>query len=138
VSEPDLQHDDLHLDELKRASYEIFVGALSVLSIVNLVLVYAINDDNLSTVLLWVNVLLSVVFMIDFGYRLVSAESKSGYFFRQYGWADLLASLPLEQAKVLRLFRLVRVYRLMDRYGARRITRSILTDRAGSALLTLR
>jgi voltage-gated potassium channel len=137
VSDSDLRDDQPRPDELKGAGYEIFIGTLSVLSIVNLVLVYAIRDDNLSTVLLWINVLLSVVFLIDFGYRLTSAESRSAYFFHQYGWADLLASLPLEQAKVLRVFRLVRVYRLLDRYGARNIVRNVLKDRAGSALLTL-
>jgi voltage-gated potassium channel len=122
---------------LKGAGYEIFIGALSVLSIVNLVLIYAIRDHNLSTVVEWINVLLSITFLIDFTYRLVSASSKSEYFIRQYGWADLLASLPFEQVKVLRIFRLVRVYRLMDRYGASNIVRSLLKDRAGSALLTL-
>jgi voltage-gated potassium channel len=128
---------DVQPEELKNAGYEIFIGALSVLSIVNLVLLYAIRDDNLRTVLLWVNIVLSITFLIDFIYRLSTAESKATYFFRQYGWADLLASLPLEQVKVLRIFRLVRVYRLLSRYGARNIVRSLVKDRAGSALLTL-
>ena len=110
---------------------------LSVLSIVNLVLMYTFHDDNLRTVLAWINVLLSIIFLIDFTYRLLSTQSKWDYFFRQYGWADLLGSLPLEQAKVLRIFRLVRVSRLLDRYGARNIVRSLLKDRAESALLTL-
>jgi hypothetical protein len=34
------------------------------------------------------------IFMIDFVYRILTASSKSGYFFRRFGWADLLASLP--------------------------------------------
>jgi ion transport protein len=135
--EATVNETDQGAHELKGAGYEIFIGALSVLSIVNLVLVYAIGDENLSTVLLWINVLLSVTFLIDFIYRLLSAESRSDYFFRQYGWADLLASLPFEQAKPLRLFRLVRVYRLLQRYGARNIAHSLVRDRAGSALLSL-
>jgi voltage-gated potassium channel len=57
--------------------------------------------------------------------------------FRQFGWADLLASLPLPQLKILRIFRLLRVYRLMRRYGVTTIGRSLLRDRAGNALLTL-
>ena len=39
--------------------------------------------------------------------------------------------------KLLRIFRLVRVVRIMRRYGLRRIGRSLIRDRAGSALLTL-
>jgi hypothetical protein len=123
--------------ELKNTGYEIFVGILSVLSIVNLVLLYAVDDPNLDTVLFAMNWLLSVVFLADFTYRLFTAESKSRYFFRQFGWADLLASLPFEQVKILRVFRLVRVFRLLRPYGVSNIARSLIKDRAGSALLTL-
>ena len=55
------------------------------------------------------NGILSGIFLIDFTYRLFTAESKARYFFRKFGWADLLASLPFQQVKVLRVFRLVRV-----------------------------
>jgi voltage-gated potassium channel len=82
-------------------------------------------------------VLLSVVFMLDFQFRLASADSKSQYFLREYGWADLLASLPFEQVKILRVFRLARVVRLFRRYGAGNIGRSVLRERAESALFTL-
>ena len=124
-------------NELKNTGYEIFVGILSVLSIVNIVLLYAVEDPNLDSVLHVMNVLLSTIFLADFTYRLLTAESKSHYFFRQFGWADLLASLPFEQAKILRFFRLVRVFRLLREYGVKNITRSLVKDRAGSALLTL-
>ncbi len=123
--------------ELKNTGYEIFIGALSVLSIVNIVLLYAINDPQLNKVLWVMNVPLSAIFLADFTYRLFTAESKSAYFFRQFGWADLLASLPFEQAKILRIFRLVRVFRLLRDYGVKNITRSLVKDRAGSALYTL-
>lgn len=123
--------------ELKNTGYEIFIGILSVLSIVNLVLLYAINDANLDTVLFVMNAILSGVFLIDFTFRLFTAESKSGYFFRGFGWADLLASLPFQRVKILRIFRLVRVFRLLRAYGVKNIGRSLLKDRASSALLTL-
>ena len=123
--------------ELKNPGYELFIGALSVLSMVNLVLLYAINDDQLDNVLLVVNFVLSAVFIIDFVFRLVTAPSRSAYFWRQDGWADLLASVPLQQLKVLRIFRLLRVIRLMRDLGPRNIAGSLLRNRAGSALLTL-
>jgi voltage-gated potassium channel Kch len=123
--------------ELKNPGYELFIGALSVLSIVNLVLLYAINDDDLDRVLLVINLVLSTVFVLDFIFRLATAESKSNYFWRQYGWADLLASLPVQQLKVLRLFRLLRVVRLLRDVGPHNIAGSLLRNRAGSALLTL-
>ena len=68
--------------ELKNTGYEIFVGVLSILSIANLVLLYAIEDDGLDTVLFFINAILSAIFLVDFTYRLFTAESKSHYFFR--------------------------------------------------------
>ena len=55
---------------------------------------YVAKDPNLDTVLYVMNGILSTIFLLDFTYRLFTAESKSRYFFRQFGWADLLASLP--------------------------------------------
>jgi hypothetical protein len=123
--------------ELKNTGYEIFIGILSVLSIVNLVLLFAINNASLDTVLFVMNAILSGIFLIDFTYRLFTADSKSRYFFRRFGWADLLASLPFPRVKILRIFRLVRVFGLLRAYGVKNIGRSLLRDRAGSALLTL-
>ncbi len=82
---------------------------------VNIVMMYVANDPNLDTVIEAMNGLLSIVFLADFTYRLFTADSKSGYFIRQFGWADLLASLPFPQVKILRVFRLVRVFRSPSR-----------------------
>jgi voltage-gated potassium channel len=124
-------------DELKNTGYELLVAALSILSIVNLLLIYVTSDDALDYVLYFMNGLLSLVLFLDFLYRLLTASSRSAYFLRQYGWADLLASLPLAQLKVLRIFRLIRVARLLRSYGLGGIGRSLVRDRAGSALATL-
>jgi voltage-gated potassium channel len=122
---------------LRNPGYEIFIAALSVLSILNLVLMYTIKDQDLDYVLMIMNAPITLIFFIDFLYRLKSAPSKSDYFWRNWGWADLLASLPFQQTKILRLFRLVKVYRLLQDYGAKNIARSLIKDKAGSALLSL-
>jgi len=122
---------------MKNTSYELFIGALSLLSIINLALYYIVPDPNVSAVILIMDGLLSLIFIGDFLYRLFSAESKSTYFFRQMGWADLLASLPAPQFKILRLFRIVRVYRLMKEYGGARMIKEFFANRGSSALLTL-
>jgi hypothetical protein len=124
--------------ELKSTGYEIFIGLLSLLSIVNIVLVYAfVHDPAMQQILSVLNGLFSAIFLCDFLYRLRTAPSAGAYFFRHFGWADLLASLPFPQAKVLRVFRLVRVARLMRDVGPRNLWRSIVRDRAGSALMLL-
>jgi voltage-gated potassium channel len=122
---------------LRNPGYEIFIALLSILSIANLVMALFIQDPSLQLVLALMNVPITIIFFIDFLYRLKTAPSKSEYFWRNWGWADLLASLPFQQTKILRLFRLVKVYRLMQDYGARNIIRSVVKDKAGSALLTL-
>lgn len=124
-------------NELKDTGYELFVAAVSVLSILNLVLMYVVDDRSLDQVLLVMNVVLTLILFIDFVYRLSTATSKSVYVFRQFGWADLLACLPLLELKVLRVFRLARVFRLLRQNGIRVIGNRLMRNRAGSALLSL-
>ncbi|WP_345802046.1 ion transporter [Microbacterium sp. AZCO] len=124
--------------ELKNIPYEIFIGALSVLSIVNLVLLYVMHSSEAIQLILYaLNALFSAIFLGDFVYRMVTAPSASHYFFRGFGWADLLASLWFPQLKVLRVFRLWRVARLMREVGPRTLWRTLIHDRANSALMTL-
>jgi voltage-gated potassium channel len=124
--------DESSHSELSNTGYEIFIGLLSVLSLVNIVLLSVLRDEGLRIVVYAI-----IVFLIDFLARLRRAPSRLDYVFRQFGWADLLASLPFPQVKILRIFRLIRVARLLRRYGAGNIARSLIRDRAGSALLSL-
>src|SRR5262249_35099109 len=64
-----------------------------------------------------------------------TAPSRWDYFWRHFGWADLLSSLPLAVAKLFRIFRLLIAIRLIRRYGARNLRRDLLRDRASNALL---
>jgi voltage-gated potassium channel Kch len=123
--------------ELKSLGYEIFIAVLSIISIFNLIVGLFVKDPDLNNIFLIMNGLYSIIFLCDFTYRILTAPSKSGYFFRQFGWADLLASLPFEQTKILRVFRLVRVYRLMRKVGPKTILDTLVKDRAGSALIIL-
>lgn len=123
--------------ELKSIGYEIFIGILSILSIVNIMLLYVVQEKSLDTVLTVMNAVFSVIFLTDFIYRIVTAPSPGAYFFKHFGWADLLASMPFEQFKILRIFRLIRVYRLLRDVGIRTIGRALSKDRAGSSLYIL-
>ena len=123
--------------ELKSTSYELFIGVLSVLSVFNLAMYYLADDPIVSCTIALIDVFLTIIFLGDFLYRFITADSKKEYVFRQFGWADLLASLPVPQAKLLRLFRIVRAGRLMREYGARNMVHSLIADRAGSALLSV-
>lgn len=64
----------------------------------------------------------------------MQAKSKSAYFFRDYGWADLIASFPFPQFKILRVFRLLKAYRLIKIVGARAIVRDFVKNKATGAV----
>ena len=52
-------------NELKDTTYELFIGALSILSIINLFLYYLIDNLIVSGVIVIIDVLLSLIFLTD-------------------------------------------------------------------------
>lgn len=78
--------------ELRTSSYELFIGALSILSILNLALLILPVTDQVKQLVLIVDFALTIVFVIDFAIRLLSAPDKRGYFFKGGGWLDLLGA----------------------------------------------
>jgi len=119
--------------DLKDPGYELFIIGVSVLSVINLVLVYipGLDPDAVNVIRVF-NFFLTIIFLADFVFRLLSAQSKTHYFFRDWGWADLLASIP--SLRILRIFRIFKAYRLMSRYGAKNIWDQLKKHRAESML----
>lgn len=124
-------------DELKATNYETFMLALSLLAIINLPLYLLTPDPIAHHLVQLVSAGLSIVFLGDFCYRLLSAYSSGTYFFRQYGWADLLSSIPVIGTGIFRVFRIWRTIKLRPRIGVGGWISTFLADRAGSALLTV-
>lgn len=116
--------------------YEIFIAAVSVLSVFNIVLSYipGVVLDAINVVFI-INAVLTLLFIYDFGLRLATAPSRSVYFFRAYGWADLLAIIPM--FRIFRLFRIYKAYRVVHTYGAGYIATYLSRNRAQSALYIL-
>ncbi len=124
--------------ELKGVGYEFFMLLLSVLSVVNLVfLVFAriVNPDGgpAQEVVLVMEVVITPIFLFDFLYRLSTASPPRRYFFRAWGWADLLSCVPL--LRLFRVFRCVRVIRLLRQYGPARIGADLIAARASAVFL---
>ena len=136
-----MAHENHESNELKNTNYELFIAALSVLSIFNLFLIVWVEqtsgDPVIAQIALIMDIPLTLIFLADFAYRMKTAHSRSRYFFRQFGWADLLASVPFPNFKILRTFRIFRAGRMMREHGAKRLISTFLADRAGSALLTI-
>jgi voltage-gated potassium channel len=124
--------------ELKGVGYEVFILLLSILSVFNLAcvaLLTFVGRDNgpARDVVVLMDAFITPIFFIDFLYRFLTASSKPGYFLRGWGWADLLACIPL--FRILRLFRVVRVVRLLRAYGPRRFLHDIVEQRAQATFL---
>jgi voltage-gated potassium channel Kch len=127
--------------ELKGVGYEVFILLLSVLSVVNLAFLIIARFANPAggpgqEVVLVMDTVITPIFLFDFLYRFVTASSRSRYFFRGWGWADLLSCLPL--LRVFRAFRVVRVIGLLRQHGPARIGADLVEARASAVfLLTL-
>ena len=121
------------LRDLNDPGYEIFIFLVSVLSVLNFIIAWVPGLDPDSVMVLVVaNYFLTIVFLADFLYRFLTAESKAHYFFRNWGWADLLASIPA--LRILRLFRIFKAWRLLNQYGASNVLSHLKKHRAESML----
>lgn len=129
--------------ELNRAgltrstSYELFVLGVSLLSFINLVLLVMPIGEQLLRVVTIIDAVTSVIFFCDFLLRWLSAPNKRQYFFHQYGWSDLLASLPVTAFNLLRIFRILKFVRAMRFLGLRGIARLLKTNPEDTALYTV-
>lgn len=122
--------------DLKGTGYELFILLLSIVSIINLVFVefgpWMDMNENLLEVIYIINGILTIFFIIDFCYRFFTTDSKTNYFFKNWGWTDLLACIPT--FRIFRLFRIVKAIRLMRIFGVKNMVYEIIDNRAGSAL----
>ena len=124
--------------ELKGVGYEVFILLLSVLSVFNLGFLFfsaLVNPQGgpAQEVVLTMDLVITPIFLFDFLYRLTTASSPRRYFFRGWGWADLLSCLPL--LRVFRVFRVVRVVRLLRAYGPKRFVADLIEARASATFL---
>lgn len=130
-----MQNQDNSSDS-KDLGYEIFIAMISIISVINMVLLWMPGmDQNTIALLSIMNFGMTIIFLLDFLYRFCTASSKSHYFIRNWGWADLLACIP--QLRVFRIFRIFKAYRLVNKIGIREIVRHLYENRAETALYIL-
>jgi voltage-gated potassium channel Kch len=119
---------------LRNTSWEIFVLALSVVSLANIVLLVLLQDDDARRVVLIVDGTLCLVFLGDFLHRLGTAESKRRYMTREGGWLDLIGSLPFPGFRIARGLRVARAVAQIRQHGGGRLWRDFVRERAQGAL----
>lgn len=114
------------------------MAGLSVFAITNILLARIYSDSiYVIGVITIMNIPISLFFFGDFLRRMSIADSKYEYFFKKFGWADFLASVPLQQLKIFRLFRVITAYRIVSNIGLRNIRKQVKQDWATTALYTI-
>jgi len=119
--------------DLKSTSYEFFILAMALLSIANLPLLFLFSYQSQPWYLvLFIEGALTLVFLIDFVYRLKTAPSKRGYFFHEQGYLDLLSCVP--GLRIFRVFRIFRAVRIVRRLGGPRVFAELRQQLASGAV----
>jgi voltage-gated potassium channel len=118
--------------------YELFLGLLTIISLVVMALLYLLQvfrpDSLIISVLLGADTLLCVIFLFDFGKNFLRADNKRDYLF-WHGILDLLGSIPsIPALRLARLARVFRVARMLKARGARSLAREFIGRRAEGAL----
>jgi voltage-gated potassium channel len=120
---------------LRGTSYELFLVLLSLLSIVNAVLIVVPFLSGAGReVIIVMEALLTPFFLVDFLLRLARSRPRAAYLVHAFGWADLLAIVPL--LRVFRLFRVVVVVRQLQTRGPAQIADDLLVSRASATFFT--
>lgn len=121
-------------DERELSGFDLFVLALSVFSVVNLVWVLLPTRQSIDDAIWIVDGMISTIFLADFIVLWRRAENKRTFFFHQFGWLDLITCIPYPALKILRVLRIIRVWRPVHMMGGRGLMKRIRDDLAQSAL----
>jgi voltage-gated potassium channel len=117
-------------------AYSVFMLVLTVISLAVMVLLVLPLPAETTTLLIFYDNAICVIFIVDFAMRMVRAKSKRDYFFRQRGWLDLLGSVPSLQffrftvlLRLARLSRLARIARVLEARNRDELARDVIANR---------
>jgi voltage-gated potassium channel len=114
--------------------WEMFVFALAILSITNMILVFFARLDQVGQVITVVDITISIIFLADFTTRMRKATDSRLYFVRGLGWLDLISCVPfLRFARIIRIVRVIR--KLRAEGGMDKMLHDLGAARASSSLL---
>lgn len=114
--------------------YEFFMLAVSLLSFVNILLILVLPSSQALSVVIFIDACIAALFFVDFIRRLTGSSSRADYFFKQFGWSDLLASVPFSFFNIFRVFRVIRAARFMRKAGQKNILRLLYKHLANTSL----
>jgi voltage-gated potassium channel len=133
IEDSEQANDNTH----RSAHYLLFILLISIFALVILAAdAFFVSNAETRRVLRYADIVLCVVFFIDFLYCFAKAKSKRHYMLT-WGWLDLISSIPaIDALRWGRAGRVVRVLRVLRGVrSARILMRFILEKRAQSAAL---
>jgi voltage-gated potassium channel len=98
--------------------WQVLLLILSVLILISILIdtVAPLNHE-VSKVIQFYDFFVCILFFIDFVARLLKSDKKIKFFFLQWGWLDLLSSVPmvdfLRYGRVIRIVRIIRILRAL-------------------------
>ena len=117
-------------------AWEVFILGVSILSVLNLLLVGVVRSPHLDQVFVIIDSLLTFIFLLDLGRRLVVAQDRRKYLVKGYGWVDVIAAFPI--LRILRVLRIVRMVIVMRRLGGPlNAFKAFFSNRAAGGLLSV-
>jgi voltage-gated potassium channel len=118
--------------------YDLFIVALTLFSLLVVAVYYlfSLSEATLQT-LLWIDIPISLIFLLDSIRSLRRAPHKRAYL--KWGWLDFLGSIPLIlPLRIARLARLIRAVRTLRQRRLTDVGQDLDQNRAhGAALLTV-
>jgi voltage-gated potassium channel len=121
----------------KDKSYDLFILALSLLSLVIIVVIaIPVARPETKEVAFFTDTLICIVFIFDFFRSLLKAPRKLEYL--KWGWMDLLGSLPAWPIfRFFRIWRVIRVVRILRRVSIGELWYAVKERPAGSSLMLM-
>jgi len=125
------------MDLKNNARFEIIVSVAVFASIAIMALETFSFPDRWKRALLEADVILSLIFVVEYVLRIVTSDNRRGYITSFYGIIDLIALLPIliHAAASLRVLRLLRVLRILRLLKVTRYTNAL--DRYKQALKSI-
>jgi voltage-gated potassium channel len=132
-------------DPSERAVYELFIGLMTIMSLIVMVFLVFVRRPEVETILASTDTLLCVLFLFDFLRSYRRAPQKRVYLFGDapgrslpQGLFDLLGSIPgTGILRVFRIFRVARLTRAVRASGSRGLAKEFVKRRAESAVYVI-
>ena len=114
------------------SGFDFLLFAISLLSLVNMVLLVLMVRSNSRSVILIVDGVVSLFFLGNFINRFWTSHNRRTYLAHEGGWLDLVAAIPVPGFRLARIGHVRRGMRNIRRYGLR-----TLLDRGGVEISTI-